>query len=60
MDLIIEGWEPTPLERALMEGTFNEMAEREEEPQLPDDLMDVQPFEVAMEELREEISRWNS
>lgn len=60
MDLIIEGWEPNPLERALMEGTFDEMAEREEEPQLLDDLMDVQQFEVAMEELREEISRWNS
>lgn len=61
MNLEIEGWEPTTLEKSLMDGSFDKaLAEREvpDIPDIPDDLLEVQEFEEAMEDLRKEIASW--
>lgn len=50
----LEGWIPTPVEQALMDGTFdellNESAESDIE-EIPSDFLAVQDFETAMEEI---------
>ena len=56
--MTIIGWEPTPLEQSLMDGTFDKEMEGKEIPDIPEDLIEVQEFGEAMEDLRREIASW--
>ena len=55
----LESWKPTPVEKALMDGTLklslNESMEACEE--IPQDFLEIQDFNAAMEEIKQEISR---
>ena len=56
-NFLLEGWEPTPVEQALMNGTFKptlkEFQEAGEE--IPKDFLEIQDFNTAMEEIKCEI-----
>lgn len=51
----IEGWKPTPLEEALMNGTFKEDPNGKHL-DIDEDLLNVMEFNEAMEELKREIN----
>lgn len=55
--LIKQGYKPTPLEESLMNGTFKPCLDEEIE-EIPEDILDVQDFHTAMDELRKEIDTW--
>ena len=59
MNIIIEGWEPTPVEKALMDGTFDEMVAGMDVDieDIPDDLLDIKEFEEAMDDIKREIEQ---
>ena len=63
MNIMIEGWEPTPLEQSIIDGSFDRIIDRiiaeNAVPDIPEDLLDVQPFEDAMNDLRNEIKGLN-
>ena len=62
-NFILKGWTPTPVEQALMDGTFdkllNESVNTEYE-NIPNDFLEVQNFDTAMEEIKSEIDKWLS
>lgn len=62
-NFILEGWTPTPVEQALMDGTFekllNESVETDNE-EIPSDFLELQDFDTAMEEIKSEIDKWQS
>lgn len=62
-NFLLEGWTPTPVEQALMDGTFdkllNESVETDSE-EIPSDFLEVQDFDTAMEEIKSEIDKWQS
>ncbi|MBR1955951.1 MAG: hypothetical protein IKA13_01395 [Bacteroidales bacterium] len=60
MSFNIEGWVPTPLEESLMDGSFDKIITESATPVIDDDLLDVQEFNAAMEELKNEIASWQS
>ena len=57
MKINIEGWVPTPLEQALIDGTIDEvLAGMDLHPEeVPDDLLEFQEFGEAMDEIIREI-----
>ena len=61
-NFLLEGWIPTPVEQSLMDGTFkpslNESMEACEE--IPQDFLEIQDFNTAMEEIKSEINKWQS
>ncbi len=62
-NFILEGWEPTPLERSLMDGTFGQMITESADQaidEIPSDFLEVQDFDAAMEDIKSEINRWRS
>lgn len=59
MDIMIEGWEPTPLEKSLMDGSFDKRIITEGvQENIPDDLLQVQNFEDAIADLKNEVNSW--
>ena len=58
INLAIDGWTPTPLEQSLMDGTFDKEMDGKKIPDIPEDLIEVQEFSEAMEDLRREIASW--
>jgi len=58
MDIRIENWTPTPLEQSLIDGTFDDNIIVAELEDMPEDLLEVQDFEEAMEDLKREIATW--
>ena len=58
MSFNIEGWVPSPLEESLMDGSFDLAAADAVRPFIDDDLLDVREFNVAMQELKDEIATW--
>ena len=59
-NFILEGWTPTPVEQALIDGTFDELlndspdADKEK---IPRDFLEVQDFNNAMEEIKIELEK---
>lgn len=54
----LEGWTPTPLEQALMDGTIDEYlaaAANPDDEEIPSDFLEVQEFGEAMEEVKAEL-----
>ena len=62
-NFLLEGWTPTPVEQALIDGTFdkllNESVDTDIE-DIPSDFLEVQDFDTAMEEIKSEIDKWQS
>jgi len=58
MDIRIENWTPTALEQSLIDRTFADNIIEAELEDMPEDLLEVQDFEEAMEDLRREITTW--
>lgn len=62
-NFLLEGWTPTPVEQALLDGTFEQMLNESEEfdnEEIPSDFLEVQDFDTAMEEIKSEIDKWQS
>lgn len=58
--IVIEGWEPTPVERALMEGTFDELITENSVQEVPEDLKHFKEFGQAIENIKRELGVWQS
>ena len=58
MSFKIEGWIPSPLEESLMDGSFDLAAKEAVTQSIDADLLDVREFNVAMQELKDEIATW--
>lgn len=60
-NFILEGWKPTPVEKALMndylEQMVNESADSDTS-DIPSDFLEVQDYDAAMEEIKSEINKW--
>ena len=57
-NFILDGCEPTPIEQSLIDGTFEELLASSndiDEEDIPEDFLEVQDFDVAMEEIKQEI-----
>lgn len=62
-NFILEGWTPTPVEQALMDGTFDKLLNESVDTDydnIPSDFLEVQDFDTAMEEIKSEIDKWQS
>lgn len=62
-NFILEGWKPTPVERALVDDTFKELLSEsimENDEKIPNDFLEVQDFNTAMEEIMNEINVSNN
>ena len=62
-NFILEGWTPTPLEQSLMDGTFEQMLSEsidDSYDDIPSDFLEVQDFDTAMQEIKDEIDKWQS
>lgn len=62
-NFILEGWIPTPLEQSLMDGTFEQTLSEsidDSYDDIPSDFLEVQDFDTAMQEIKDEIDRWQS
>ncbi len=61
-NFILEGWTPTPVEKALMNGTFEELLNEsiDNNEEIPKDFLEIQDFDAAMEEIKQEIDKWQS
>lgn len=60
-NFILEGWTPTPVEQALMDGTFDKLLNESVDTDydnIPSDFLEVQDFDTAMEEIKSEIDKW--
>lgn len=55
MDIIIEGWQPTPLERFLIDGSLDRITTGSSFQDILEDLSDVQPFDDVMDDMKNEI-----
>lgn len=60
-NFLLEGWEPTPVEQALMNGTFKPTLKEFQEAceEIPKDFLEIQDFNTAMEEIKRDISNVN-
>ena len=58
-NFILEGWTPTPVEQALIDGTFKELLNEsiDNNEKIPNDFLEVQDFNTAMEEIKQEIDK---
>ena len=57
-NFILEGWKPTTVEQALIDGTFKELLSEsimDNDEEIPNDFLEVQDFNTAMEEIKNEI-----
>ena len=62
-NFILEDWKPTPVERALVDDTFKELLSEsimENDEKIPNDFLEVQDFNTAMEEIMNEINVSNN
>lgn len=62
-NFLLEGWIPTPVEQALMDGTFDKLLNESvdtDSDDIPSDFLEVQDFDTAMEEIKSEIDKWQS
>lgn len=62
-NFLLEGWTPTPVEQALMNGTFDKLLNESVDTNADDissDFLEVQDFDTAMEEIKSEIDKWQS
>lgn len=50
-----EGWEPTPAEHALLEGTLDNMLTDSCAQEVPEDLLHFKEFGAAMEDIKREL-----
>lgn len=60
MDIMIEGWQPTPLERSLIDGSLDRITTGSSIQDILEDLLDVQPFDDFMDDLKNGIRGWQS
>ena len=51
----IEGWEPTPVERALMEGTIDDLLSKSDIQEVSEDLKQFKEFGEAIEDIKREL-----
>ena len=60
-NFVMEGWVPTEVEQALVDGNSKEMANKKDlkEP-IPDDFLEVQDFNQAISDIKQEINLWTS
>lgn len=58
-NFILEGWTPTPVEQSLIDGTFEELLNEsiDNNEKIPNDFLEVQDFNTAMEEIKQEIDK---
>ena len=57
-NFILEGWKPTTVEQALIDGTFKELLSEsimDNDEEIPNDFLEVQDLNTAMEEIKNEI-----
>lgn len=56
-NFLLDGWEPTPVEQALMNGTFKPNLKECQEAceEIPEDFLEIQDFNTAMQEIKCEI-----
>ena len=56
-NFLLEGWEPTPVEQALMNSTFKPTLKECQEvcEEIPEDFLEIRDFNTAMEEIKREI-----
>ena len=61
-NFLLEGWEPTPIEQALINGTFKPTLKECQEvcEEIPEDFLEIQDFNNAMEEIKREIGSWDN
>ncbi|MCQ2198258.1 MAG: hypothetical protein MJZ19_00885 [Paludibacteraceae bacterium] len=62
-NFLLEGWTPTPVEQALMDGTFDKLLIESVDTDgddIPSDFLEVQDFDTAMEEIKSEIDKWQA
>lgn len=61
-NFILEGWTPTTVEKALINGTFEELLNEsiDNNEEIPKDFLEIQDFDAAMEEIKQEIDKWQS
>ena len=52
----IEGWIPTPLEKQLMDGSFDKEVDNEVIPVIDEDLLDIMEFNEAMNQLKKDLA----
>lgn len=60
MDIMIEGWQPTPLERSLIDGSLDRITTGSSIQDILEDLSDVQLIDDVMDDLKNEIRGWHS
>lgn len=56
-NFLLEGWEPTPVEQALLNGTFKPTLKECQEvfEEITEDFLEIQDFNTAMQEIKCEI-----
>ena len=62
-NFILEGWIPSQVEQSLIDGTYNDLINESIEESLndiPNDFLQLQDFDAAMEEIKSEIDKWQS
>lgn len=60
-NFVLDGWTPTPVEQALMDGTFDKLLNESDDTDsedIPSDFLKVLDFDTAMDEIKQEIDRW--
>jgi hypothetical protein len=60
-NFILEGCPLTPVEQALMDGTFEQLLSESLDDSfedIPSDFLELQDFDDAMEEIKAEIEKW--
>lgn len=55
MKIIIEGWEPTPVEKSLLDGTLDSFLAGADIQDVPEDLRTFKEFGEAMEDIKREL-----
>ena len=62
-NFILEGCPLTPAEQALMDGTLEQLLSEsisDSFEDIPSDFLEVQDFDTAMQEIKDEIDKWQS
>ena len=61
-NFLLDGWIPTPVEKAFMDGTFNPSSKEVMMTiaEIPEDFLEIQDFNNAMEEIKREIGSWDN
>lgn len=52
---MIEGWQPTPLERSLIDGSLDRITTGSSIQDILEDFSDIQPIDDVMDDLKNEI-----